>query len=72
MVCRKDLVDISDDDYKKRRGEFMQCLDCGERIDGTQGDFFQLPMDYVFRCPVCESKNVAIVWEVTKIVIVKQ
>lgn len=61
MVKRKDLVDIADKDYAKRQGEFMQCQDCGEEIGGTQGDFWSLQMNYVLRCPECNSENLAIV-----------
>ena len=72
MVKRKDLVGVGDDDYDVRRNEFMQCQDCGTEMGGTQGDFFSLPMDYIFHCFNCNSENIAIVRLVHKIVIVKQ
>ena len=71
MVQRKDLVDISDSDYQQRQGEYMQCQDCGESFGGTCGDFFLLPMDYVFHCPECDSKNIALVRDVTTQEIIK-
>lgn len=72
MIRRKDLVDIGDADYDTRRNEFMQCLDCGEEIGGTQGDFFMMPMNELFVCPECNSENIAIVRHVDKIVVVKR
>lgn len=72
MIRRKDLVDVGDADYDTRWGEFMQCQDCGEEIGGTQGDFFSLPMDWIFTCPECASRNIAIVRRVVEIVVVKQ
>lgn len=72
MIMRKDLVDVGDKDYDQRRGEFMQCQDCGEEMGGTQGDFFMVEMDYMFSCNGCGSENIAIVRFVHKIVIVNQ
>jgi len=72
MIRRKDLVDVGDADYETRRNEFMQCLDCGEEIGGTQGDFWSIHMDYLLYCPECSSENIAIVRKVCKNVIVKQ
>lgn len=72
MIMRKDLVDVGDADYNTRRNEFMQCQDCGEEIGGTRGDFFSLPMEWVFSCFECGSENIAIVRRVSEIVIVKQ
>jgi len=72
MIRRKDLVDIGDADYNKRCGEFMQCQDCGELIGGTQGDYYMMAMDDVFKCPECGSENIALARQVCKTVIVKQ
>lgn len=72
MIRRKDLVGIGDADYDIRRNEFMQCLDCGEEIGGTKGDWFYCPMDWIFSCPECKGRNIAIVRKVCKIVIIKQ
>ena len=72
MIRRKDLVDIGDADYDTRREEFMQCQDCGEEIGGTRGDFFSLPMNWVFHCRECGSGNIAIVRRVSKIVVIKR
>ncbi len=71
MVQRKDLVDISDNDYQQRQGEYMQCQDCGESFGGTRGDFFSLEMDHIFKCSNCGSKNVALVKDIITIEIVK-
>lgn len=71
MIKRKDLVDISDEDYDTRQNEFMQCQDCGEILGGTQGDFFMMPMNEVFVCPECNGENIALVRNVTKTVVVK-
>jgi len=71
MIKRKDLVDIGDADYDTRRNEFMQCLDCGEEMSGTRGDFFSLPMDWVFSCPAYNSERIAIVKKVCKIVVIR-
>ncbi len=57
MIMRKDLADIGDKDYDKRRGEFMQCQDCGEEFGGTRGDFFTIHMDYILYCPECGSEK---------------
>jgi len=74
MIRRKDLVGIGDADYDTRRGEFMQCLDCGEEFGGTQGDFFMMPMNDCIRCPGlgCGSENIALVRKVCKNVTIKQ
>lgn len=72
MIRRKDLVDIGDKDYDTRRNEFMQCQDCGEEFNGTQGDFFTIHMDYLLYCPECGSENIAIVKATRVITIVKQ
>lgn len=72
MIRRKDLVDISDKDYKQRQTEFMQCQDCGREFGGTQGDFFTIRMDYILYCPECGSENIAIVKNVITTVILKQ
>jgi len=74
MIRRKDLADISDADYDKRRDEFMQCQDCGEEFGGTQGDYFMMPMNECISCPGlgCGSENIALVKEVCQNVIIKQ
>lgn len=74
MIRRKDLVNIGDKDYDTRRNEFMQCQDCGFEFGGTQGDYYESPMDYIFTCPGynCGSENIALVRLVHKNVIVKQ
>lgn len=72
MIRRKDLVVVGGADYKERQDEFMQCQDCGGDMGGTQGDFFMMSMGDVFRCPECESENIAIVRRVEKIVVVKK
>lgn len=74
MIRRKDLVDISDDNYQQRQGEFMQCQDCGVGFGGTRGDYFAVSMDYVFHCPnsQCDSINLALVKEIRTIKIIKQ
>ena len=72
MIRRKDLVDISDKNYKQREGEFMQCQDCGEEFGRTQDDFFTIHMDYLLYCPECDSENLALVKNVTQTVILKQ
>jgi len=72
MIKRKDLVDVGDADYDTRQGEFMECQDCGAEMGGTRGDFFSLPMDYIFPCYDCKSENIAIVRRECKNVIIKQ
>ncbi|HDY87751.1 MAG TPA: hypothetical protein ENH82_06485 [bacterium] len=72
MVKRKDLVDISDDDYKQRQGEFMQCQECGFEFGGTQGDYFMRPMEYVFQCSDCRGYNIALVKTIKTIKIINQ
>jgi len=72
MIKRKDLVGIGDADYDQRQGEFMQCQDCGAEFDGTRGDYFMLPMDYIFFCPNCGDDDIALIRRVSKIVVVKQ
>lgn len=72
MIKRKDLVDVGDADFDTRRSEFMQCQDCGYEFGGTRGDYFTIPMDYIFHCYECSSENIALVWRVDKIVVVKQ
>ena len=72
MIKRKDLVDIGDADYKQRQNEFMECQDCGYEFGGTRGDYFTIPMDYVFHCYDCNSENIAIVKKSCKNVVIKQ
>ena len=72
MVKRKDLVDISDKDYKQRQGEFIQCQECGDFFGGIQGDYFAMEPNDIFTCPGCKSENLALVKEVRTIEIVKQ
>ena len=72
MIKRKDLVDISDEDYDQRRGEFMQCQDCSCEFGGVQGDFFTIHMDYLLYCPECGNENIALVKKVCQNVIIKQ
>ena len=71
MVQRKDLVDIGDNDYDQRQGEYMLCQDCGESLGGTRGDYFNCSMDYIFRCINCGSENIAIVKDITTQKIIK-
>ena len=61
MTMRKDLVDVGDSDYDNRQREFMECQECGNEIGGTRGDYWQLPMNHVFACPECGSKDVILV-----------
>lgn len=72
MIKRKDLADVGDKDYDTRRNEFMQCQDCGYEFGGTKGDYFTIPMDYIFHCYECSSDNIALVKNVTQTVILKQ
>jgi len=72
MIKRKDLTDISDKDYGQRRGEFMQCQDCGHMFSGTRGSFSTMGADDVFLCAVCGSENIALCQRMEKIVILKQ
>lgn len=72
MIKRKDLVDITDKDYKTRCDEYMVCQDCMQTFGGTQGDYFMMLMDDVFSCPNCSSKNIALVRDECKTIIVKQ
>ncbi len=73
MVQRKDLVDISDNDYQQRQGEYMQCQDCGESFGGSYGDYFMQSMDCIFKCPnpYCGSENIALVKDVITQKIIK-
>ncbi len=74
MVQRKDLVDISDNNYDQRQGEYMLCQDCGENLGGgTRGDYFTTSMDHVFKCPnpKCRRKNIALVKDITTTEIIK-
>ncbi len=71
MTQRKDLVDIADENYHSRQGEYMACQVCGKTIGGTRGDYWEYPMDYVFTCE-CGSKDIALVKNVTQQVIIKQ
>jgi hypothetical protein len=50
MVRRKDLVDIGDNNYKQRQGEFLVCKDCGQESGGTRGDFFMLSQEAELKC----------------------
>jgi len=68
---RKDLVDVGDEDFHIRQGEFMLCLDCREKIGGTQGDYWTLGMNDVIYCPNCESDNIALVVDVTTTKVIK-
>ncbi len=74
MVQVKDLVDISDDDYKQRQGEYVKCLDCGASFGGTRGDYWKLSPDFVFKCddPDCRSENLALVKDVTTTITIKK
>lgn len=72
MVKRKDLVDISDNDYQQRQDEFMQCQDCGTEFGGTQGDYWTADMNCTLCCPECNSNNIALVKKVCQNVIIKQ
>ncbi len=72
MVKRKDLVDVSDSNYRERQGEFMQCQECGHEFGGTQGDYFNVRMDCIFRCSECMSVNIALVRATRVITIIKQ
>lgn len=72
MVKRKDLVDISDDNYHHRQNEFMECQDCGEEFGGTQGDYWSVQMDYTLHCPECNSENIALIKATRVITIIKQ
>ncbi len=74
MVQRKDLVDINDNNYNQRQGEYMLCQDCGENLGGgTRGDYFTIEMNTIFRCPnpVCRSENIALVKDITTQNIIK-
>lgn len=59
MIRRKDLVGISDQDYKERQGEFMLCRTCGQHIGGTRGDYFMIGMNDFFRCS-CGSRDLCL------------
>jgi hypothetical protein len=72
MIRRRDLVDVGDEDYDVRRDEFMQCLDCGYEFGGTKGDYFTIPMDYVFHCYECDGENIALVRRSCRNIIIKQ
>lgn len=74
MVQVKDLVDISDADYKQRQGEYIKCLVCGASFGGTRGDYFQLSFDFVFKCDNtdCRSENLALVKDVKTTTIIKK
>jgi Zn finger protein HypA/HybF involved in hydrogenase expression len=61
MVRRRDLVDISDKDYRQRQNEYVECQDCGYSFGGTRGDYFMIPMDSSFTCDNCGGKNLALV-----------
>lgn len=61
MIKRKDLVDVGDENYNKRQGEFMLCRECENEIGGTRGDFFMVDMNYIFKCGECKSKNLVLV-----------
>jgi len=72
MVKKEDLVDVGDENYSQRQGEYMVCQNCGAQIGGgTRGDYFMLPMDHIFDCPICLSENIAIVKDKTIQEIVK-
>lgn len=72
MIRRKDLAGVGDADFDTRRDDFMQCQDCGYEFGGTKGDYFTIPMDYIFHCYECDSENIALVRCSSNIVIVKQ
>lgn len=72
MVKRENLVNITDDDYKERQGEYMKCYDCGNTMGGTQGDFFSIPMRYVIHCGDCGSENLALVKDVKSTIVLKK
>jgi len=61
MLKRKDLVDVGDSNYGERANEIIECQDCGVESGGTRGDLWQMPMDEVFRCPDCDSTDLALV-----------
>ena len=70
MVKRKDLVDIGDKNYRERAGEFMFCPVCGNEIGGTRGDYWEVPMDYIFKCE-CGNDDLQLVKRVCSLVPVK-
>ena len=67
MVKRQDLVDIVDPDYEDRRREFILCQDCGTEFEGSRGDYFYLPLSYVFTCPDCGSEDLDLVQSLWRI-----
>jgi len=70
MVRRKDLVGIADKNYHERSGEFMFCSKCGNEIGGSRGDYWQVSMDYVFKCE-CGNEDLQLVRRVCRLVPVK-
>ncbi|GAH48211.1 unnamed protein product [marine sediment metagenome] len=72
MVKRKDLVCVGDKDYTERQGEYMLCLDCGNAMGGTQGDFFSIGMNYIIYCSECRSENLALAKDVKNTIILKK
>lgn len=72
MIRRKDLADIADNDYNQRRGEELECQDCGLHIRRAWSDYNHLAMDDVIYCPRCKRDNIAIVRMVKRWVIVKK
>ena len=72
MIMRKDLVDISDDNYSKRQGEFLLCQECDYEFGGTQGDYWSVHMDYALHCPDCESENIALVKATRVLTVIKE
>ena len=53
-IYRKDLVDVGDEDYKERQGEFLMCPTCFLESGGTsRGDLWDHPMDFRLCCPEC-------------------
>ena len=72
MIKRKDLTDISDDNYPQRYNEVMQCQNCGKITSGIRGNYWREDMDYAFHCIECESQDIALVVPYTQYHIVKK
>ena len=70
MVMLKDLTDMCDCDYQQRIGEFILCPECGYGMGGTRGDYWYLPIEYVFKCG-CGNTDLQLVRRITKIEIIK-
>ena len=71
-VFKRDLADIGDANYNKRRGEFILCEVCGNEFGGTRGDYFNMPDNQEFECPACgNDAELYLVKKVEKYVRVK-